>query len=332
MQKMFDAVLSASVDSWIHIQEGAINAAPIYLYIRHDGTFGNSHDHNGGDEVEIVEGDACGGGPVFQAPDQYLVLAPQFPMPQRPEEPTKFRFMLLGDGGIMPNSATQGQPALAGDNTIHHRPVLPASSRPVQQAPLTVAPGIGAFNAEDAQNKGLHGGYCGQGANSCGPEYDGYDGAPWPPTSPTTNCQAKGTPLSETADSWTCTMKTQLQVLDFEDPAAVLIARGITKLGLESADILRSHFSNYGLVKAVHVPYAFKKRRGAARLTSNDVSRSQRIAGRCFIVMATAEDAFKILEDGETHLVQGVEVTLDHFCPASVRGGKYPSCPGKYAT
>lgn len=228
--------------------------------------------------------------------------------------------MLLGDGGNELNSTTQCQPPSPTANTIQRRPVLPASSSVVMQAPLRLASGTGAFDAKEIQAMGQIGGYCGQGATLCGPE---YDGAPWPSTSAPFSPKAKGATLSEDANSWTCTMKTQLQVLDFEDPAAVLIARGITKLGLESADILRSHFSQYGLVKAVHVPYAFKKRRGAARLTGNDDSRSQRIAGRCFIVMASAEDALRILDDGVTHLVQGVEVTLDHFSPASVRAGKY---------
>lgn len=288
LQKMFDYVLSASVDAWIHIQEGAIHAAPIYLYIRHDGTF----RHDGEDEVEIVEGDACGGGPVLQAPDQYLVLAPQFPMPHQPQEPLKWRFTLLGDSSTP--QLTRQLPLAPSKGSTYDR----------QEPSVNVVPMPGGYNTQGVSDYSTScpttSGHSGSDRGGSESNYDTKD--------------TKASNLCADADSWASTMKTQLQALDFEDPSAVLIARGITKLGLSSADTLRTHFSNYGLVKAVHVPYAFKKRRGAARnAAADDSSRSQRIAGRCFIVMESSEHAVKILKAGAVHDVQGVQVTLEPF-------------------
>jgi len=92
LQKMFDSVLSASVDSWIHFQEGMFFSAPLYLYIRYGGFPGS------GDEVEIREEESGVQGRSLAAPDQCMVLAPRFP-PTVPEhdQSMKWRFLLLGD-------------------------------------------------------------------------------------------------------------------------------------------------------------------------------------------------------------------------------------------
>lgn len=107
-------------------------------------------------------------------------------------------------------------------------------------------------------------------------------------------------------------MKSQLQVLEYEDPASVLVARGITKLGLQSSEFLRAHFSQYGPVEDVHVPFVLKKRRGNAQ-HALDAPREQRVAGRGFVVMKTAADAQKILQVGRVHMIHDVKVTLEPF-------------------
>jgi len=109
--------------------------------------------------------------------------------------------------------------------------------------------------------------------------------------------------LPGSADStWTSTMANQLRALKLEDPACVLSARGISKLGMASAATLRAHFSRYGQVKAVHIPFVHKKR-----------SKEPRSSGRGFIVMEMPEFATQILKTGSDHFVDGVKVSLERF-------------------
>jgi len=103
------------------------------------------------------------------------------------------------------------------------------------------------------------------------------------------------------------TMKNQLQALDSEDPATVIIARGISKLGLSADETLRHFFAKFGNIKAVHIPHTFKKK--AKKRNSCE----PRAPGRCFIVMSTQEERAKIFAEATQYLVQGVEVTLEAF-------------------
>lgn len=120
-------------------------------------------------------------------------------------------------------------------------------------------------------------------------------------------------PEGANADMVIPTMKTQLQALDSEDPEAVIIVRGISKLGLSAGETLRDFFAAFGNVKAIHIPHTFKKK----ALKRN--SREPRAPGRCFIVMSVPEERTKILAEATQYLVQDVEVTLEAFSakPAS---------------
>jgi hypothetical protein len=252
LQKMMDSVMGASVDSWVHFQEGVYHSTPIYLHIRYSRNYsyggygGTSQDD---DEVLIEEDVEHSGTLAIAAPDQYMVLAPRFPegVPEHPvvDESLKWRFMLLGDCS---DSLPPGLTAMSSPG-----PVLSLS----QAIPVTDFP-LEAF----------------------------------PPQR-----------ISNDEESPTSTMKNQLRALNQEDPANVLSARGISKLGMSSASRLRTHFSRYGLVKAVHVPFVFKKR-----------SREQRAAGRGFIVMDSPETVARILAEGSEHWVDEVKVLLEYFC------------------
>lgn len=103
------------------------------------------------------------------------------------------------------------------------------------------------------------------------------------------------------------TMKTQLQALHMEDPDTVIIARGISNLGLQADEKLRDFFSTFGSVKDVHIPHAFKKK--SVKTNSREI----RMPGRCFIVMGAPEERAKILAEATQYLVHGVEVTLEAF-------------------
>lgn len=345
LQKMFDSVLSNGVNSWIHIQEGAFYAAPIYIYIRHDGTFAS----DGLDEVEIVEGDACyyrDNPPKMPgAADQYLVLAPRFPEPAEPQIP-QWRFINLG-------SSNTPDPALRAP-TI---PGLQQGTAPTQQfangnnmdnqdfqsGPRaqnnwygrnsrcgTAASAVGNRNytgncfpghgiSHQGNGTGFDAGNCYMPQqNNCG-GYSAMD-APMPglrqPEGGFTTSPGTNTPPGESKPGILQTMKNQLQALDLEDEKACIVVRGITSFGLSSADVMRDYFSKYGLVRTVHVPYAYKKIRGKAKNTKSQIDddkRPQRMAGRCFIVMGDKDEVKQILDEGEQHVVQGVMVSIQRF-------------------
>lgn len=251
LQKIFDSVLSASVDSWVHFQEGMFQSAPLYLHVRLSGS-----DE---DDVYIKEDweHSISESPTLVVPDQYMVLAPRFPKARSDDEALKFRFIQLGDcSDPMPNTA-------GGTDSVSTEAAAPVIS--ISQA-LT--------------------------------------GVETPTEACQSSCASASTTssLSPSASTWTSTMKNQLRALNDEDPANVLSARGISKLGTASAAKLRAHFSHYGQVKAVHVPFVFKKR-----------SREPRSAGRCFIVMDSPETAARILAEGSSHFVDGVAVSIERF-------------------
>jgi len=101
-------------------------------------------------------------------------------------------------------------------------------------------------------------------------------------------------------------MKALLQALQGEDPRAVFIARHIHGLGSAAADRLQSHFGSYGEVRAVLPPLT--------RVRSNrSAHRRTRAASLCFVVMASAEAAARLLRDGPEHLVGGVPIRVQPF-------------------
>lgn len=111
------------------------------------------------------------------------------------------------------------------------------------------------------------------------------------------------------------TMKEQLEALRHVDPATVFIARRINKLGFASADTLRSHFSCYGLVKDVLVSHSRVKSFKSTGRRRRGVGEHQRLraAGLGFVVMGSAEDAAKILNEGPEHNILGAVVQLQPF-------------------
>jgi len=115
----------------------------------------------------------------------------------------------------------------------------------------------------------------------------------------------------DSPDMGTPTLKTQLAALDKEDPDAVLIARGISKLGLSAGETLRDYFAKYGIVTAVHIAYAFKKQNRSK--IQQGTPRQTRAPGRCFIVMSSAQERLKILTESTEHFIQDVKVALEPF-------------------
>lgn len=104
------------------------------------------------------------------------------------------------------------------------------------------------------------------------------------------------------------TMKSQLQALRNEDPGAVFIVRSINKLGFSSANILRRHFTQYGVVKDVHVAHSRVKSMRSFRWRL-------RAATLGFVVMRSPEMVATILRDGPEHVINDVFVRTQQFHP-----------------
>lgn len=291
LQSMFDNVLSSRIDSWIHLQEGMYHAAPLYIHIR--------QGWRGDDEIYIEEEiERINVPSIRAAPDHCLVLAPRLP-PRGTEDHLNWRF-------VNPKDFSE--------------PILAAPAQGPCKPPVRGAPGLSLISLTKAVEaeprllslahalplyEGSEDGSSGSfDVNSSG-SLDASSGAD---TKASAGYQdLKGTETKESppgsADStWTSTMANQLKALKLEDPACVLSARGISKLGMASAATLRTHFSRYGQVKAVRIPFVHKKR-----------SKEPRSSGRGFIVMELPEFATQILTDGNEHLVDGVKVSLERF-------------------
>jgi len=278
LQKMFDGCMTAGVDSWIHIQEGALHALPLYLYIRHS----NGPVLDDEEQVELVEGALCGGGPALAAPDQYLVLAPRFAPQGLADAPLKWQTHLLGS--VSPFNSQHGH-AQSNDEPFIGQLGPPS----VEEKPC------GRNHGEAFSN--TNGGYKAARQKFEEPVYL---------TPPKDSFCSTDEPEAEGG------LKNQLRSLVHEDPASIIVARGITKLGLHSSDRLQAFFSQLGDLKEVHVPCVFKKRRGSA-LSKANKPQEPRIAGRCFVVMNSPQEASKIIALGPVYVVDGVTVTCEPF-------------------
>jgi len=297
LQAMFDSVIASRVHAWIHIQEGALHALPLHMTIRLDDP---SDDED--EQVELLDNPLSGIGPAMlcpEAPDQYLVLSPKFDAlmsgVQSPEclrkGGFKWRTHLIGSACQVVGPAEVDTPSVQQPAT----PVEEKTEEKVLVTHLGEAPAVMRADMDQRPGPSL----------------------PPLPRFVTRLTSTKGFGDSPAnADEDTGGLRNHLKSLVHEDQSAVLVARGITKLGLESADRLSAHFAAQNCpLKAVHVPCVFKKRRGSARRISDGVGKSQekRVAGRCFIVMRSAEDAANVLAQGPEHMVDGVPVTLHPF-------------------
>jgi len=321
LQMMFDSVLAAQADSWIHFQEGDQQSAPLYLYIRHAGDASI-------DEVEVVEGE----GPEYeqwaemqQVPDQYLVLAPQFTPMSMPNEDKKWSFYFNEEAGPDLTPPSLSPQSISPRAPVSRRsPSRTPSSTPernwdpaedvAKKSPKESRQIVPASRQTTASSQDC---YSSEIVPTSIKELQGVSSTDLSlPVNSTLAATLEQAPAELCVDSLgTPTMKTQLQALDLEDPMTVLIARGVSKLGINAGEALRDYFSSYGVVKAVHIPYTFKKRKRShhAEGAGGGGGRETRAPGRCFIVMSTSEERNEILENSAEHLVQNVKVTLEPF-------------------
>jgi hypothetical protein len=100
---------------------------------------------------------------------------------------------------------------------------------------------------------------------------------------------------------------TQLNELQTENPDKIVIVRKINRLGFASADILKEHFGKFGTVNEVRLSNAHNKEAGTpyqVRL---------RPSGIAFVVFDEASAAAQVLAEGETRMINGVEVWVRGF-------------------
>lgn len=303
LQMMFDSVFACGADSWINFQEGKFEEVPLYVYIRHAGD-------RSIEEIDIVERQGfqqdLWNQTQQQVPDDCLVLSPQFsPMALQDD-----MFNVNNDAGL--------QDALPGAN--------PMDSRCFPDRALAMTPDWDFNPFEDARKNFTE--YQGYGQAGPPPGQAQHPGngkgvrsaVPHPPRMSLLSTDSEQVTQAMADGATAPTMKTQLRALDLEDPATILIVRGISKLGLSADDTLSDYFGSFGTVKAVHIPHTFKKC-GCKNRKKNkknveaaqNANRETRAPGRCFIVMDTSEQRNHILTSAVEHLVHGVKVTLEPF-------------------
>lgn len=101
-------------------------------------------------------------------------------------------------------------------------------------------------------------------------------------------------------------MRMQLQALQMEDPGSVLITRRLHRLGFNSAEKLKQHFENYGVVREVLVPHSRVKASPGRRART-------RPAAIGFVIMESAEAAYAALAEGQEHMVEGIQINVQAF-------------------
>jgi hypothetical protein len=101
---------------------------------------------------------------------------------------------------------------------------------------------------------------------------------------------------------------TRLNEIQAEDPERILVVRKINRLGFDSADILKEHFEQFGAVQKVRLSNAHNKERG-----SYSFQVRLRPSGFGFVVFENAEAAAQVLAEGESRMINGVEVQVRAF-------------------
>jgi hypothetical protein len=104
---------------------------------------------------------------------------------------------------------------------------------------------------------------------------------------------------------------TALNDLQSEEPEKIIIVRKINRLGFDSAEILKKHFQQYGAVDMVRLSNAHHKDRKERGRYSSEVR--LRPSGIGFVVFQDSKVAAQVLAEGETRMINGVEVRMRAF-------------------
>jgi len=142
--------------------------------------------------------------------------------------------------------------------------------------------------------------------------------APFPPivSKPRADAQVRSSKLLTPAQAGTQAAKGELNVgslrddlerLKEHDTQQCLIVRRIKRLGLGSPEILRKHFSSFGVVKEMLISHSFEKK--SAKCRADRV----RPAALGFIIMDSVDGAQAVLRAGPTIMIGDVDVEVKIF-------------------
>lgn len=121
-------------------------------------------------------------------------------------------------------------------------------------------------------------------------------------------------PTTNQDDSSVDTLRTFLRDLSLVDNGRVLTLRKISKLGLNSGALLETYFSKFGKVDRIMVSHTLCK--------NNQHSSKTRVrpAALGFALMSTVDEAEAALKQGESHMVAGVEISVQSFQSHTIDG------------
>jgi len=112
------------------------------------------------------------------------------------------------------------------------------------------------------------------------------------------------------------TMRQNLKELENIDHGRIVLVRKINRLGLQSPDILKAHYAQYGKVESVLTPHSHVKLRSGV---------GWRLRPTClgFVVMSEVSEVEKILADGSEQQIRGGRPgSVDAFVTISVQAFK----------
>jgi hypothetical protein len=142
----------------------------------------------------------------------------------------------------------------------------------------------------------------------CPQSYCGVGAQPWygyPPADVQPCCSVNDNMTPEE------TVRTHLQLLQEVDPARVLLVRKINRLGFDSPDILKHHFSWYGAVE--HILVSHSRMKWTQQSSTRVISSRVRPSGMGFIVMASPQAAAAVLAHGLEQVVAGATILVQRF-------------------
>lgn len=111
-------------------------------------------------------------------------------------------------------------------------------------------------------------------------------------------------PLEKQPDETEDTLTTILHDLSLMDSRRIFVVRNIHHLGMDSAAVLETYFSQFGNIERVMVSHWRSKTSGQMKLRAATVG---------FLVMSKAEDVEAVLAFGQDHCVKGVAVSTRPF-------------------
>jgi len=100
---------------------------------------------------------------------------------------------------------------------------------------------------------------------------------------------------------------THLNELESDDPDKIVIVRKMNRLGLNSAAVLKEHFSRFGVVEKLRLANAHDRK------LANSLNARLRPSGIAFVVFKSPAAASQVFAEGETQNVIGVEVSVSRF-------------------